>query len=98
MTSLNAVTRPVSVSACCAAALGQEQVAVGMDAATEAEVRAGEEAQVDFREHPELEHRNRHRLHGAAQVHFAAGRGLGGDVDLIGRLERRHPRRRRCRR
>src|SRR5882672_9199601 len=53
---------------------------------------AREEAQVRVREHPELEHRNRHRLERAHQVHFAAGRRLRGHVNLIRRLQRDHPR------
>ncbi len=72
-TSLTAVTFLVERQRV-AVAFRQEQVAVRVHAAAEVEVRAGEERQVDVREHAELKHRNRHGLEIARQVHLAAVR------------------------
>ena len=70
--------------------LRQVDVLVGVDAAAEVEVGAGEEAQVVLRVDAELEHRHGHRLHLATHPHLGGSadrraRCPGRDVDDVGR-------------
>ena len=64
-------------------AAGEEQVAVGVDAPAEVEVRAGEEAQVHVREHAELKDRNGDGLDALLEMDLAAGRRARDRVERV---------------
>src|SRR5208282_873154 len=55
-------------------ARGEEEVAVGMNSASEAEVRAGEIAAIVAAEYAELKHRDERDLNGARHIHRRAHR------------------------
>ena len=59
---------------------GQEQAAVGVDAAAKTEVRAGEVAAVITAEHAKLKDWNQRDFHLARHVHGGARRTRGDDL------------------
>ena len=89
ITSPTAVTRSASVSVLplpCA-----RTGSVGVDAAAEVEVRAGEELEVVLREDAELKHREPRRSAAAAHPHFGAAPRPRGDRDVVGRDDAANP-------
>ena len=67
-----------------AVALGQEQIAIGVDTSAEVEVGAGEKAEVVFREDTELKHRHRDGLQRPAHPNLGAAARPRGHGNVVG--------------
>src|SRR4029077_20556324 len=67
-----------------AVAFRQEQVAVGVYAAAESEIGAGEKTKIRLREDAKLEDGNTHRFDVALKLHFRTTDGASGDGQGIG--------------